>query len=66
MNNFDWTGFLIYLLFNTTLWAIGIDIIDNPISWILLNALLVWSDSRSYRNGLVEGGETVKKLWGIK
>lgn len=66
MKNFDWVGFLIYLLFNTVLAAFGVDVIDNPLMWVSLNALVVWSDTHSYRRGLVQGGNTVKEIWGIK
>ena len=63
--SFDWLGLVVYLLFNTLLAAIGIDVMSNPMSWVSLNALLVWSDLRSYRLGLEQGGRTVKEIWGL-
>lgn len=66
MKKYDWVGLLIYLLFNTVLLAFGVSVTDNPLMWLSLNGLLVWSDLHSYRNGLHQGGETVKQIWGIK
>lgn len=58
-NDFDWKGYLIYLAYNTFLAAIGINLVDNPLSWVVLNAMFVLSDTRSYRRGLEQGRNIV-------
>ena len=56
---FDFVGFSINILFNTALVAIGINLIDNPVSFCLLNALFIWADIHSYNRGLNNGRNIV-------
>lgn len=69
MKTIDWVGLAFYLLFNAILEAIGIDIFDSPVSWILLNMTLLMIDirqhSRGYREGLQDGANVTKQIHGI-
>jgi hypothetical protein len=58
----DWTAILILLLFSVALSAIGIDIVDNPLSWFLLNGLFLWATGHAYRKGIYEGGEIAMEI----
>lgn len=62
MKSLDWTGFGIYLAFNVVLSAIGIDIIDNTLSWFALNGLLLFNDMHQYRRGIMTGGEIMLEV----
>lgn len=68
MKGFDFTGLALYLCFGLVLSASGHSIED--ITYWLLFALFIVTDIRSnsigYRRGLTDGGDTVKKIWGIK
>lgn len=66
VKSFDWIGAILCVLFNILLISIGIGPLDNPISFLLLNAVYFANDTHKYFRGLNEGGEMVKQIWGIK
>lgn len=68
MKNFDFTGFALYFAFGIVLSSSGHSIGD--ITYWLLFLLFIATDIHSasvaYNKGLKDGGETIKKIWGIK
>ena len=68
MNRFDFTGLALYLTFGFVLSASGHS--ESDITYWLLFLLYVvtdvYSSNRAYARGLTDGGNTVKKIWGIK
>lgn len=66
LRRIDWTGVALYAVFSLVLASIGILPLENPISWLLLNAVYFANDIHQYNRGLYTGGEIVKQIWGIK
>lgn len=62
----DWTSVALYAVFSLVLASIGILPLENPISWLLLNAVYLANDVHQFNRGLYKGGEIVKQIWGIK
>lgn len=62
----DWTGVAIYAAFLLVLASIGILPLEQPVSWLLLNAVYLANDVHQFNRGLYKGGEIVKQIWGIK
>lgn len=66
LQRIDWTSVALYAVFSLVLASIGILPLENPISWLLLNAVYLANDVHQFNRGLYEGGEIVKRIWGIK
>lgn len=66
LQRIDWTSVALYAVFSLVLASIGILPLENPISWLLLNAVYLANDVHQFNRGLYKGGEIVKQIWGIK
>lgn len=68
MKNFDLTNLALYLAFGMVLTLSGHDISDMTywLLFALLWAVDVHAVSKGYADGLVDGGDAVKKIWGLK
>lgn len=66
LQRIEWTSVALYAAFSLVLASIGILPLENPISWLLLNAVYLANDVHQFNRGLYKGGEIVKQIWGIK